>query len=532
MSFDELLRVNQLLKAQLADRDALIAQLAADLKLLKEQISRLLAGRGKTPLIAEGQEVLFPDEPASEGEGDKTPEDSGEAPDSEEAANRIQQRHRAKKPARQIDTSALPRVEVLHELPEDERVCPETGLPLVPIGEKVFDEIDYERARLVLVHHRRILYGLSPEDAQDRQATSRVAPLPPRALEGCAASAQLLSHILVQKYANHLPLYRQEEIFAREGLRLPRQTMCDWVLAGSEALQPIADCLLSLIRAGPVSQLDDTPVMCQGGKGKKHFQAYLWTFANPEVEGVAYRFTPGRSSDLIKDELADLEGYLVGDGYSGNKAAARKAPGEITLAGCWAHATRKFRDALTEAPGTAQLFRDDIKQLYAVEAEADAAPLNALQRQALRQQKSRTILARLLARGRRLRHDFSDAGVMAGAIGYMLNQRKPLRRFLEEGRVPLDNNRCERAIRPIAIGRKNWLFAGSIRGGRAAAIAYTLIESCRIAGIDCEAYLADVLVRLATHPANRIEELLPSNWQQLVEKASLGSVTTGQLSGV
>jgi len=324
----------------------------------------------------------------------------------------------------------------------------------------------------------------------------------------------------VQKYANHLPLYRQEQIFARDGLRLPRQTLCDWTLGGAEVLRPIAEFLMAKIRAGPVMQLDDTPVMCQGGRGEKNFQAYLWTFVNPEVGGVAYRFTSGRASDLLAMELSDFEGTLVGDGYGGNRAAARKVAGTIVLAGCWAHTTRKFRDAMSEAPGMAQLFRDDIKRLYAVEHEADEAELVPEARVALRREKSRSILAALFARARRLRDEYSDAGDMAKAIGYIINQRKPLRRFLEDARIPLDNNACERAIRPIAIGRRNWLFAGSLRGGRAAAVVYTLIQCCRAANVDMVSYLADVLVRVATHPASKVDELLPENWAATVQAST------------
>ncbi len=322
---------------------------------------------------------------------------------------------------------------------------------------------------------------------------------------------------------SRLPLCRQEQIFARDGLRLPRQTMCDWVLGGAAALKPIADYLMLRMQSGEIMQLDDTPVVCQGGKGSGKFQAYLWTFVNPEVEGVVYRFTSGRASDLIQGELGEFEGYLVGDGYSGNYAAARKAPGDIVLAGCWAHSTRKFRDALDEAPGTAQLFREDIKRLYAIEHEATAAKLDPKARSALRAQKSRSVLAALLRRARRVRDQFSDAGKMATALGYLLNQRKPLRRFLEDGRLPLDNNRCERSIRPVAVGRRNWLFAGSVRGGEAAAVMYTLIESCRLAEIDMVSYLADVLVRVATHPAARVEELLPANWKKLVSAGACES---------
>src|SRR5690606_10989075 len=235
-----------------------------------------------------------------------------------------------------------------------------------------------------------------------------------------------------------------------------------------------------------------------------------------EVGGVVYRFTSGRAADLLATELSGFAGTLVGDGYGGNRAAADKVPGTIALAGCWAHTTRKFRDAACEAPGTARLFRDDIKRLYEVEREADEAEFDPEQRTELRRQKSRSILATIFARARRLRDDYSDAGKMAKAIGYLLNQRKPLRRFLEDGRIPLDNNACERAIRPIAIGRRNWLFAGSLRRSHAAAVVYTLFECCRIAQIDMVSYLADVLVRVATHPARRVDELLPDRWTATV----------------
>lgn len=522
--------------AELVDREAKIEQLSHDLQALVAHLNRLLAGRGGAHLIASGQGVLFPSESAPEEEAleEETSEHANEAPDGETAEDKVKRSHRPKKPARKVDTSALTVEERLHELPEHERICPDTGLRLVPVGEKVFDEIEYDRAQLRLVRHTQVIYGLAPEDAADRQVKPVTAPMPPRAIEGCAASANLLAQILVQKYGQHLPLYRQESIFERDGLRLPRQTMCDWVLSAADVLRPIADCIMDGARSGEVMQLDDTPVICQGGKGHGKFQAYLWTFVNPELDGVAYRFTTGRASDLIKDEIGTFAGYLVGDGYSGNKAAARKVvearkgEGEIIIAGCWAHTTRKFRDALEEAPGTAQLFRDDIKRLYAIEQEATEAELDPKARCALRQEQSRPIIASLLRRARRIREQYSDAGLMAKALGYLLNQRKPLRRFLEDGRVPIDNNRCERSIRPIAIGRRNWLFAGSVRGGQAAATIYTLIECCRLAKVDMATYLADVLVRVATHPASEVAGLVPARWAATVTASSAATTVHGR----
>ncbi len=517
------------LKAQLVDRDAAIVdrdakieRLARDLATLEAHVKRWLSRRGGGHLVPEGQGLLFPNalDPAPDEVAETDDGDANEGDDErDDEPERKGQKNGCRKP-RKIDTAGLPCEERTHELPEEERICPDTGQALVPIGEKVFEEIDYKRAQLTVIRHRQVVYGLAPEQAEDRQATPVTAPMPARPLENCAASATLLAWLLVQKYANHLPLYRQEQIFARDGLRLPRQTLCDWTLGAADALQPIVDCLMAKIRAGPVMQLDDTPVMCQGGRGEKNFQAYLWTFVNPEVGGVVYRFTSGRGSDLLAAELGDFEGTLHGDGYSGHRAAAEKVAGTIVLAGCWAHTTRKFRDALCEVPGTAQLFRDDIKALYAVEREAAEAELGPDARAALRQQKSRTILASIFARARRLRDQYSDAGTMAGAIGYVLNQRKPLRRFIEDGRISLDNNACERAIRPIAIGRRNWLFTGSLRGGRAAAAIYTVIECCKLANVDVVDYLADVLVRVAMHPASRIEELLPERWATTVGAAT------------
>jgi transposase len=508
--------------AAIADRDAKIDKLMRDVALLQDAIKHLFAQRRSSHRIPEAQGLLFPAaEPSVEPVVEAaTDDDEGQADgDGEDEDDSPRRKSSGKRTPRKLDTTGLPREDRVHELPEELRVDPVSGQPLVQIGEDVFEELDYQRAQLTVICHRRPVYGLPPQEAELRTMDPVMADLPPRPLENCAASATLLAWLLVQKYANHLPLYRQEAIFGRDGRRLSRRTLCDWVLASAELLQPIVDCLLAKIRAGPVMQLDDTPVMCQGGRGEPNFQAYLWTFVNPEVGGVAYRFTPGRASDPLAKELGKFQGTLVGDGYSGNSAAAGKSGGDIAIAGCWAHVTRKFRDATKEAPATAKLFRDDIKKLYEIEREADEAELGPVARAALRQQKSLPILLEIFSRAWRLGSpcgEFSEAGLMAKAIGYLRNQHRPLRRFLEDGRVPIDNNACERAIRPIAIGRKNWLFAGSMRGGRAAAAVYTLIECCRLAAIEPVSYLADVLVRIAVHPASRVDDLLPANWATTV----------------
>ncbi|MFN6192952.1 MAG: IS66 family transposase, partial [Planctomycetota bacterium] len=274
--------------------------------------------------------------------------------------------------------------------------------------------------------------------------------------------------------------------------------------------------------SGPVLQLDDTPVMCQAGRGEPSFRAYLWTFVHPQVDAVVHRFPAGRASRLLADELAGFAGTIVGDGYSGNPAAADKLGPGIPIGACWAHVTRKLRDAEDEAPSTATPFPEDIRQLFAVDREATAARLAPAGRVRPRRETSRPILGTILARCRRVRGQFPDAGLfpeagkMARAMQYVRNRWRALRQFLchflRHGLVPIDNHEVEQAIRPIAIGRKNWLFAGSLRGGRAAATIYTLVASCKRAEVEVLDYLTDVLVRVATHPASKIDQLLPMIW--------------------
>jgi len=492
-------------------------ELRKQITLLRREVERLLRGRGGAHLIDEGQGTLFGAElPAAVSDPEPAAEHAHEAPDGETPDDPIKTRHKPKTRAKKIDASSLPREQVTHELAESERICPTTGVPLVPIGEKVFEELAYTPAQLTVIEHRLVKYGPAPGLAEDRQIATIVAPMPPRALEDCAADAGLLAQILVQKYEFHLPLYRQEGVFQQAGLRIPRQTLCDWVLMCAFALRPVADELMLQIGAGPVMGLDDTRLKCRGEKGAGYFQAYLWTFVNPEVPGVAFRFTPGRSAKQLQPHLEGVRArYLVGDAYSGNSAAAREAGLDVIHGGCWAHVLRYFRDAQKEGGQFARLFMRDISELYAIENEADESKLDAMARLEQRRARGRPILARIFGRTLGWKEAFSLSGKMGKAIKYLRNGRQALKCFLLDARVPLDNNACENAIRPVAIGRKNFLFAGSKRGGEAAAILYSVIESCRLAEVDRWEYLRDVLVRVATHPASKIADLLPARWAEI-----------------
>lgn len=511
--------------SQLVERERRIALLEREVALLAEQLKgaaqerralearlkELLAQRRALAHDAPGQQTLAFDEPAPL----PTPPCAHEAPDGETAQDVIRPRHRRKNEPRSLAYQALPREHVRHELPLEERVCALSGKPLVEVGETTSEEIEHRPAQLLVVVHHCVKYGLSEDDSRERTVEPIVAPAPPSAIEDSRVGAGLLAQIVVNKYMHHLPLYRQQAIFERAGLAIPRQSMCDWVLAGLFNLQPIQSSIRAPIVSSGVVLLDDTPVKCQGGRGGSIFQAHLWTYSSPCAEGVFFDFAADRGHEHVLDVLGpNFSGYLVGDGYAGYGTIAGKLPGVIE-SGCWAHALRKFRDARKEAPAEAATMKAAIGELFAIERDADQRGLDAAQRRALRAEQSAPMLELIYALARNQRLAVSESGDYFKALKYLENQKESLARFLEDGRVPIHNNTSEHAVRPVAVGRKNWLFAGSERGGQAAAIAYSLIESCRRVGVDPYHYLRDVLLRVATHPASRVHELTPANWKRL-----------------
>lgn len=526
MSIAELQRANEALRRQVTERDTRITSLESQLEVLAEKLRltaherellaqrlvQLEALRRRHAILPEGQAVLdFGEEP----ERVDRPAHVDEAPDGETTDDPIRGKHKPRNRARKLDTSNLPVEHVHHELPEEERVCATTGKRLVPVGEKLEEEIEYQPGVIKRIVHHRAIYGLSEEDARERQAVEVVAPSPTRPLEGRIVGPQLLAWILDQKYVRHLPLYRQEEILAQHGLRLPRQTMCDWVMAAARQLEPIQEALRRRVLATGVVQTDDTPVKCQQGKGQGFIKARLWTTTSPQVEGIVYDFTETRGHEHLFTMLGSFrDGVLVGDGYAGYETFAKGRTG-VVVAGCWAHAFRKFRDALTEAPLEASSSMTLIGELFKIERRADSEELPLEGRLALRQGESEPLLALLDETLKGWRDRYSESGKMGEACTYVENQRAPLRVFLSDPRVPIHNNACEVSIRPVAVGRRNWLFAGSARGGRAAATIYTLVESCKKVDVDPVQYLADVLIRVATHPASLVDQLIPADWRQL-----------------
>ena len=491
-------------------------------------IKRLLARRRYDPALVEGQGVLFAELEATVGESPNST-DANESnveidledslvPDGESTEEPKQPKAKKRRDRRKTDQSNLRREVQRVELPEEERRCPVTGAELVETGVKITSYLDYQRAELFVVEQHQVVYGPALEVAEERQIEPLIAPEPPPVVEGVRAGAGLLAWILCQKYVLHLPLYRQEDAFARLDVRLSRKTLCDWVLKSAFALRPVAAAIERQIRAGPVLQIDDTPIKVKrpgpGGGKNKIRQSYLWVETNPLVSGVVFRFTEGRSGDDVASLFPPEVDFgaidvLVGDGYAGNRSGVREAGLNVRHAGCWAHVLRKFRDAKAEAPAAMALFMKDIDELYDIEERAGVEGLGPDEVLALRREESLPIVVNLMRLTSRWKETYSLSGKVADAMKYVRGQRHALLEFLRDGRVPIDNNVCERAIRPVAVGRRNWLFAGSVEGAAAAATIYTLVESARASGVDPLAYLKTVLVRLGTCIAEQVDELVP-----------------------
>lgn len=406
-------------------------------------------------------------------------------------------------PKRQALPQELPRTPVHHE-PET-TIC-SCGCQLIRIGEDISEKLDYQPGTFTVEQHIRGKWACRECE------TITQAPVPAHVIDKGIPTTGLLAQVLVSKYADHLPLYRQEQIFARAGVHLPRSTLADWIGRCGVELQPLVDALRDQLLTHTVLHADETPVaMLAPGKKQTH-RVYVWAYAATRfapVQGVVYDFRPTRSGKEVRDFLADWKGKLVCDDFSGYKASFTSGVIEI---GCMAHARRKFHELhVANKSQIAQQALEYIRQLY--ELERSAANLDADARQQQRQEHAKPILDQLHQWLTAQRQLITNGTATAKAIDYSLKRWAALTRYLEDGNVPIDNNWVENQIRPWALGRSNWLFAGSLRSGQRAAAIMSLIQSAKINGHDPYAYLKDVLVRLPTQRASMINELLPHNWK-------------------
>jgi len=413
----------------------------------------------------------------------------------------------SKKPARRPLPVELPR-EVETIAPKQE-ACPDCGGKLRLLGEDVSEVLEYVPARFKVIRTVRPKLSCA--------CCSRIVqePAPNRPIDKGLAGPGLLAHVLVAKYADHLPLYRQSEIYAREGVELDRSTMADWVGGASRTLRPLVEALKSYVLSTEKLHGDDVPVpVLEPGNGKTK-TGRLWTYVRDDrpagsdgPSAVWFAYSPDRKGEHPAKHLKNYRGILQADGFAGFNRLYET--GEIVEAACWAHVRRKFFDLHQgHASPVAKEALDRIGQLYGIEKEIRGRSPD--ERREVRQARSGPLLDAMHAWLKTTLLKLSKKSELARAIQYALERWTALLVFVDDGRVEMDNNAAERALRTVALGRKNYLFAGSDAGGERAAAIYSLLGSAKLNGINPEAYMAEVLRRIADHRINRIEELLPWN---------------------
>jgi transposase len=401
----------------------------------------------------------------------------------------------------------LPREEQIYTPPGD--ACPTCGGGLRPLGEDVAEQLEYVPASFRVIRHVRPKLACSCCDAIVQ------APAPSRPIERGIAGPGLLAHVLVAKYADHLPLYRQSVIYAREGVELDRALLANWVGATSALLCPLVEAVRKHVLAGSKLHADDTPIPVLAPGNGKTKTARLWTYVRDDrpagdttPPAVWFAYTPDRKGIHPQTHLAQFTGVLQADAYAGFNALYEG--GTIREAACWAHTRRKFHDlhaARATAVTTEALRR--IAELYVIEADIRGKPPD--ERRQIRQARSRPLLDELERWLRTTLDTLSRKSDTAAAILYALKLWPALLAYCDDGAIEIDNSAAERALRGVAIGRRNYLFAGADSGGERAAAIYSLIGTAKLNGTDPETYLRHVLERIADHPINRIDDLLPWN---------------------
>lgn len=447
---------------------------------------------------------LFLDQVLMQSEGDLPAEEPPTVPVKATVRRKARPHGRLKIP------DHIERVEEVLDLPEEQKRDPETGEALVKLREESSEKLAWKPGQWYVRRFIRPVY-VHP-DRQSEKAGVYVQPMPDSPIEKCKADTSVLAMVAVKKYVDHLPLYRQRDIFLREGIEVASSTLNAWAIDPILACAPLYQAFRAEVLARPAIFTDDSPVdMLQEGLGRTK-EARMWVYVGGC--GPPYRFfdfTEDRRKERPARILADYAGFVHADAYSGYDHLFANSD-RIIEVGCWAHARRKWDEALSSArlPCTDILLR--IRSLYKVEASIRGEkPRRRLE---VRQAKSVPLLDKLYERLQEIAAErvVLPSSLLAKAMGYAINQREALYRYTTDGRLEIDNNTAENAIRPHAVGRKNYLFVGSPRGGKACAMAMTFLQSAKAVGANPYDYLHDIYNRIMGHPANRLHELLPAAW--------------------
>jgi transposase len=471
---------------------------------LQEQINLLLAKR-----FGPSSEQLSPDQIRLFNEAEHA---AAETEPVEASASVTIAGHTRSTRGRQPLPEALPRLRVEHELPEAERTC-SCGCQLTRIGEEISEQLDIVPAQIRVLQHVRGKYA-----CKGCEQTIRSASLPPQPIPKSLASPGLLAHVTVAKYQDALPLYRQERILQRLGVELPRATLANWMIRAGELIQPLINLMRERLLAYDILQMDETTVQVLKEPGKSaQSKSYLWVQRGgpPEHPLILYDYDPSRGQAVPKRLLEGYQGFLQTDGYEGYNAVV--ANGAITHLGCWAHVRRKFDEALKtlgkkhpDKGGRATKGLVYIQKLYRIERRVkDAEPQ---ERRRCRNEHARPLLAEIRAWLDAALPEVAPTSATGKALNYLHNEWPKLVRYLEDGRLAIDNNRIENAIRPFVVGRKNWLFSDTVNGVKASASLYSLIESAKANSLEPYAYLRYVFTELPrAETVEAIEALLPGN---------------------
>jgi transposase len=434
--------------------------------------------------------------------------------------------HTRNKPKRKHLPPDLPRIDIVHDIDESEKVCA-CGAELSKIGEDVCEKLDIIPAKVQVIRHIRPKYACRTcEGVESTGPTVLIAPTPPQIIPKGIATPGLLAYVAVSKYADALPLYRQEKIFERLGIEISRSTMAGWMVMVARSCIPVMDLFYRGLHAGPLINVDETPVQVLNEPGRANTtKSYMWVFRGgpPEKPVLIYRYSPTRSGEVAREVLQGYRGYCQTDAFSGYDGLEQAIEG-LELVGCFAHARRNFVKVIDARgkgakgkPGSAEVALGYIGHLYRIEKAARTGDLSPSEIQRFRMERAKPVLEEFKSWLEKRKDETPPQGLLGKAINYTLSRWPRLVRYLENGHITPDNNAAENAIRPFVVGRKNWLFAGSPNGAEAAATLYSLIETAKACGLDPYQYLRFLFEKIPyANSQTDYAALLPQNATALI----------------